>query len=110
VSNVIRYDEEPAQRIQALSETPEMQAQRRCVIELLAPRAGEHILDVGCGPGHLIKEIADAVGPGGRACGVDVDLRDLAHAGEYFFSLNRYIFLAAKPPSSHTLTSSASDR
>jgi ubiquinone/menaquinone biosynthesis C-methylase UbiE len=82
VSDVIRYDQAPAQRILALSETPDMQAQRRHVTQLLAPRAGEHILDVGCGPGHLISEIAEAVGPGGRACGVDVSEQMLALAAQ----------------------------
>jgi arsenite methyltransferase len=82
VSDVIRYDEEPARRIAALSETPEMQAQRRYVVELLAPRAGEHVLDVGCGPGRLTREIADAVGPDGRACGVDVSEEMLALAAQ----------------------------
>ncbi len=80
MSDVIYYDEEPAQRVQALGETPEMQGQRRAVIELLEPRPGEHILDVGCGPGHLTAEIAQAVGPGGRACGVDVSEEMLALA------------------------------
>jgi ubiquinone/menaquinone biosynthesis C-methylase UbiE len=80
VSHVIRYDEEPARRVQELSETPEMRAQRRRVIELLAPEPGEQILDVGCGPGHLIGEIADLVAPGGRACGVDLSEQMLALA------------------------------
>jgi ubiquinone/menaquinone biosynthesis C-methylase UbiE len=80
MSEVIRYDEEPARRIQELSETLEMRAQRSRVIELLAPRPGERILDVGCGPGHLIGEIADLVGSGGRACGVDLSEPMLALA------------------------------
>lgn len=76
----MRYDEEPAQRIVALSETPEMQAQRRHVIELLAPQPGWRVLDIGCGPGHLVAELADAVGAGGRAQGVDVSEHMIALA------------------------------
>src|ERR1700678_2008725 len=38
------------------------------VLELLAPRAGEHILDVGCGDGVLTKKIA---GLGCSVVGVD---------------------------------------
>jgi hypothetical protein len=40
MSNTIRYDEQPASRIQALSEMPAMQAQRQRVIELLDPQPG----------------------------------------------------------------------
>jgi trans-aconitate 2-methyltransferase len=38
------------------------------VIELLKPQAGERILDVGCGTGHLTKKIADA---GAMVTGMD---------------------------------------
>src|SRR5204863_8693804 len=81
-SDTISYKEEPARRIQALSETPEMRTQRRRVIELLGPQPGWRVLDVGCGPGHLARELADVVGSSGHVCGVDVSEHMLALAGE----------------------------
>jgi arsenite methyltransferase len=82
MTDVIHYDEGAARRILALSETPEMQAQRRRVIELLVPLPGEQILDVGCGPGHLARELAELVGPNGRVRGVDVSEQMLAIAAQ----------------------------
>ncbi len=38
------------------------------VLDLLEPQAGEYILDLGCGTGHLTKAIADA---GARVLGID---------------------------------------
>jgi arsenite methyltransferase len=77
----MRYDHAPARRIARLSETPEMRAQRDRVIELLAPQTGWRVLDVGCGPGHLAEQLAEAVRPGGRVCGVDTSREMLALAG-----------------------------
>jgi ubiquinone/menaquinone biosynthesis C-methylase UbiE len=80
VNETITYDEEPARRIEALSATADMRDQRRRVIALLAPEAGWSVLDVGCGPAHLTRELAAAVGGRGRTVGVDVSEQMLALA------------------------------
>jgi len=38
------------------------------LLPLLAPRPGERILDIGCGTGHLMAQIAES---GGQVVGVD---------------------------------------
>lgn len=49
------------------------------VVDLLAPRAGERILDVGCGDGTLTRQIADA---GAMVTGIDKSLDQIAAARE----------------------------
>lgn len=41
-------------------------------IEALSPRPGDAILDVGCGGGQTVAQLADRVGPNGRVTGVDI--------------------------------------
>lgn len=41
-------------------------------IEALSPQIGEAVLDVGCGAGQTVLQLADRVGPGGRVLGVDI--------------------------------------
>src|SRR6266705_5336367 len=41
----------------------------RGVVELLAPKPGERILDLGCGTGHLTNQIAEA---GAEVVGIDI--------------------------------------
>src|ERR1700687_1040009 len=41
-------------------------------IEALSPRGGEVIVDVGCGTGQTVLQLADLVGPEGRVIGVDI--------------------------------------
>ena len=52
----------------------------RAALEALAPRAGEHVLDVGCGSGQTTLQLAGAVGPAGRVLGVDISEPLLAAA------------------------------
>jgi SAM-dependent methyltransferase len=48
---------------------------KRRMIELLAPRRGHRILDIGCGPGLDTVALGKAVGPTGLVVGVDHDPR-----------------------------------
>lgn len=41
------------------------------LLERVPPREGERWLDVGCGPGAVLLPAAEAVGPQGRAVGID---------------------------------------
>jgi SAM-dependent methyltransferase len=49
-------------------------------IEALAPNRGEVVLDIGCGAGQSVLQLADMVGPSGKVIGVDIapSLLDLA--------------------------------
>lgn len=45
-----------------------------------APRAGDHVLDIGCGCGATVLALAEAIGPLGRVTGVDISAPMLAVA------------------------------
>lgn len=66
-----RFDEETSRRVEAVYLTPDVVTQRRQVLEALKPTLGEHVLDIGSGPGLLAYDIAAAIGPTGRLSGID---------------------------------------
>jgi trans-aconitate 2-methyltransferase len=51
------------------------------VVELLAPRAGERILDLGCGPGQLTKKIAES---GAEVVGLDASPEMIGQARQNY--------------------------
>lgn len=59
---------------------PSMREERRIVRRLLAPRAGDVVLDVGCGPGNFTRDLATAVGSEGFVVGIDTSATMLAWA------------------------------
>lgn len=67
-------------RLEKLYASPQIVAQRRRFRAVLEVREGESGVDVGCGVGHLICELAEDVGAGGRMTGVDASSDMLAGA------------------------------
>jgi arsenite methyltransferase len=65
------FDERTSRYVESVYTTPDVVEQRRLVIEALDLRAGEHVLDIGSGPGFLACEIAAVVGERGSVHGVD---------------------------------------
>ena len=63
-----------------VAEGPEGIARRMAVFAALAVESGQAVLDLGCGGGHLVRELALAVGDGGRAVGLDMSAEQLSAA------------------------------
>jgi SAM-dependent methyltransferase len=51
-------------------------------LERAAPRAGERVLDIGCGSGTTVLELARRVGPDGHVLGADISRASVARARE----------------------------
>jgi len=68
---MLQFDEAGARRLEAVYTTPDVVGQRREVRRVLDLRPGEHVVDVGAGPGMLAVEMAADVGPGGRVHAVE---------------------------------------
>jgi len=63
-----------------IAEGPEGIARRMAVYDALGIESGQALLDFGCGGGQLVREIALAVGDGGRAVGLDMNAAQLSAA------------------------------
>lgn len=54
---------------------------RQANLAVLDPAPGDHVLDLGCGPGFLLPDLAGAVGPKGHVTGLDPSAGMLERAG-----------------------------
>jgi SAM-dependent methyltransferase len=52
------------------------------LLDLAAPQPGERVLDIGCGPGTTVLELARRIGAGGHVLGADVSEPSVARARE----------------------------
>lgn len=68
----MHYDDAAAERLEAVYLGPDVVAQREDTLSRLAIEPGEHVLDIGSGPGFLAETLAQATGPTGRVLGVDI--------------------------------------
>lgn len=72
MSAQLQFDDEGSRLVEAINATPGIVARRRELVRALDLKAGHRVLDVGSGPGHLLLDLASAVGPSGEVHGVDI--------------------------------------
>jgi arsenite methyltransferase len=78
------FDEAASRKLDAVYHTPDIVAQRRQTLKRLALQEGCSVIDVGSGPGILLAEMADVVGPEGHVTGIDVSDSMLALTARRF--------------------------
>src|SRR5215211_2696084 len=66
------FDEHASRKLEAAYQTPDVIAQRQETLRALALRPSERVLDIGAGPGLLVAEMAQEVGPSGHVTGLEI--------------------------------------
>jgi arsenite methyltransferase len=67
----IVFDDARAKAVEAVYLTPDVVGQRARVLEMLAIKPKEHVVDIGAGPGLLALDLARLVGPDGYVVALD---------------------------------------
>ena len=78
----LEFDRRLVERLEQLYATRDVLRRRELVRAALGARAGDRVLDVGCGPGFYVTELLEVVGRDGLIAGVDVSADMLAVAAK----------------------------
>jgi arsenite methyltransferase len=78
----LEFDRRLVERLEKLYATRDVVRRRELVRTALGARAGDRVLDVGCGPGFYVTELLEVVGRDGSIAGVDASADMLAVAAK----------------------------
>jgi arsenite methyltransferase len=82
VVSQLEFDSRLVERLEQLYRTRDVLRRRELVRAALGARAGDRVLDVGCGPGFYVTELLELVGRDGSVVGVDASPDMLAVAAK----------------------------
>jgi arsenite methyltransferase len=74
------FDEKIVEQLEVVYRSRDVLRRRQLVYDALDAQIGDHVVDVGCGPGFYSRELLDKVGPDGSVTGVDESPQMLAVA------------------------------
>jgi ubiquinone/menaquinone biosynthesis C-methylase UbiE len=67
----LEFDDTAARRFEKIYLSQDVRRRRRIATEALAAGPGDRVVDIGCGPGFHVAELAEIVGDSGHVIGVD---------------------------------------
>lgn len=76
----LSFSDSAAERLERVYSGYDVTAQRADTLKRLGVRSGEHVIDIGSGPGFLCQDLAEAVGSSGRVRGVDISVDMVSRA------------------------------
>jgi ubiquinone/menaquinone biosynthesis C-methylase UbiE len=72
MATTLDFDDKATMQVEAIYSTPDVAATRIAVLRATNLKPGETVLDVGCGPGYLLRDLALTTGEHGLAIGIDI--------------------------------------